>query len=241
VVVKQGSDASRGNLAAALIMLGEMALEVDRDMAAALAHTRAALALWEEIDRGPKGDEKGEGIKPKEEVKAALADLNMRVGVLCLRAGRPEEADRHFTRVLELQRERLADAAAGPRADPGLVAARKLDVAFALFARAQAGEGEAVRPFFEEALPLVEEVLTRFPKATTARESALRASLLGGDHYLRSDPPTAGRWATPTTRWACSWRVRESPPRPVPTSWRAGRRGSSSPSRTARTTSGRWS
>src|SRR5262249_47581579 len=74
VVLKQGNDASRRNLAAALFMLAEMDKEVGRDMQAALAHNKESLALWEDIDQHPKADEQGMGLTMKSEVKSGLAE-----------------------------------------------------------------------------------------------------------------------------------------------------------------------
>ena len=110
VVLKQGSDASRQNLAAALLMLAEMDKEAARDLQLSLAHNKEALAIWEDIDQHPKTDEKGEGLADKAKVKEALAEVNTRVGATYLRLGDIPRAGPYFHKALALRRERFTAA-----------------------------------------------------------------------------------------------------------------------------------
>src|SRR5262245_15367112 len=108
VELKNRSDATRKNLAAIVVTLAEMDLEFKRDLNSSLARNREALALFEEIQRDPRVDEKGLGGVQSHEVLGGLAEMNSRVGVTCLRLGRIAEAAENFRRSLDFYRERLA-------------------------------------------------------------------------------------------------------------------------------------
>ena len=79
--LKQGSDASRLNVAVALRTLADMDREVNRDMQAALSQEKQSLAIFEDILQHPKTDEKGQGHIDQAIIRDNLADVTMRVGV----------------------------------------------------------------------------------------------------------------------------------------------------------------
>jgi serine/threonine-protein kinase len=188
VVLKHGTDASRRNLAAALLMLAEMDKEVGRDMQAALAHNKESLALWEDIDQHPKADEQGQGLTKKSDVKSGLAELNTRVGVTHLRLGDPARAMPYFRKALAIRRELS-------QAEPGNLGYR-LDVARSLLAVGdnsfRLGDREAVARF-GECLGIVEDVFRQKPKVLGVKQELARARSLTGDYHLRVGEPEKAR------------------------------------------------
>jgi serine/threonine-protein kinase len=196
VVIKQGTDASRRNLAATLLMLAEMDKELDRNMAAALSHNKEALALFEDIERHPKADEdlvgttaltgpalfEGLDSKKRMDLKDATAEANTRVGVTYQRLGDPAGAAPYFRKAMALRRE-LAQAA------PANLLYR-LHVARSLLAMGDNGFRIDERPMalasFNECGGIVEDVFKKVPKAAMAKHDVARASSMRGDFHLRA-------------------------------------------------------
>jgi eukaryotic-like serine/threonine-protein kinase len=182
VVLKQGTDAARRNLAATLLMLAEMEKELGRDMQAALAHNKESLALWEDIDQNPKGDEKGEGFVKKPDVKAGLAELNIRVGVTYSRLGDPVQGMPYFRKALALRRELS-------KSTPENLG-YQLDVARSLLALGDTSFRVDDRPTavasFDDCMEIIEKVYRQLPKNLTAKQEVGRACSLKGDFHLRS-------------------------------------------------------
>jgi serine/threonine-protein kinase len=182
VVIKKGTDASRRNLAASLLMLAEMDKELDRNMQAALAHNKESLALWEEIDQFPKADELGQGLTKKPEVKAGLAELNTRVGVTYVRLGDPAQGMPYFRKALAVRRELS-------QAEPNNIVYR-LDMARSILAIGDNSfrieDSATALASFEESMSIVEEVFRQKPTVLAYKQELARANSLKGDFHLRS-------------------------------------------------------
>lgn len=56
IIIKKGSDASRGNLAAILLNMGDITMEADRDLEAVLKHYQEALQVREDILLHPSAE-----------------------------------------------------------------------------------------------------------------------------------------------------------------------------------------
>lgn len=182
VVIKQGTDAARRNLAAALVMLAEMDKELNRDMQANLAHTKEALALWEDIDQNPKSDEQGQGLTKKVEVKAGLAEVNIRVGVSYVRLGEPAQGMLHFRKALAIRRELS-------QSEPNNLAYR-LDMARALLAVGdtsfRVGDSPTAGESFDESITIIEDIYRQKPTILMVKQEVARANALKGDYHLRN-------------------------------------------------------
>ncbi len=181
VVIKKGNDASRRNLALALINIADMDKEVGRDMQASLTHTKEALALWEDIDQNPKADENGQGLTKKADVKSGIAEMNTRVGVSYTRLGDPDRATPYFRKALAIRRELS-------QAEPKNLAYR-LDVARSLLAIGDNSfrieDNAAANTRFDESLGVVEDVFRQKPKILAVKQELSRACSLTGDFHLR--------------------------------------------------------
>jgi serine/threonine-protein kinase len=181
VVLKKGTDASRRNLALALVNLADMEKEIGRNMQAALAQNQEALALWEDIDRHPKADENGLGLTKKEDVKAGMAEVNTRVGVTYGRLGDPARGTPYFRKALAIRRQRSQQ-------EPGNLGLR-LDLARSLLAVGDNGfrvEDTATSvASFNECLGIVEDVFRQKPKILAVKQELARACSLKGDYHLR--------------------------------------------------------
>jgi serine/threonine-protein kinase len=182
VVIKQGTDASRRNLAAALLMLAEMDKELNRDMQACLAHNKESLALWEDIDQNPKADELGQGLTKKSDVKSGMAELNTRVGVTYVRLGDPLQGMPYFRKALAIRRELSLS-------EPNNLAYR-LDLARSLLAIGDTSFRVEDRPMaiasFDECMNIIEDVFRQRPAILMVKQELARASSLKGDFHLRS-------------------------------------------------------
>jgi tetratricopeptide (TPR) repeat protein len=180
VVVKQGNDASRRNLA--LVSLADMEKEIGRDMQANLAHTLEALALWEDIDQHPKADEQGLGLTKKSEVKNGLGETNLRVGVTYTRLGDPARGTPYFRKALAIRRERSQE-------EPGNLGHR-LDLARSLLAVGEnsfrVGDTAAAFASFDESLGIVEDVFRQKPAILAVKQEFARANAMIGDYRLRA-------------------------------------------------------
>jgi serine/threonine protein kinase len=196
VDIKKGTDASRRNLAAALLMLAEMDKELDRNMQAALTHIKESLALFEDIDRNPKSDEDtqvvmsltgpavqaGIDAKKKSDLKDGWAEVNTRVGVTYLRLGAPVQAIPYFRKSLAIRRE-LSQANSTNLTN-------RLHVARSLLAMGDSSfrvdDRATTNASFDESLGIVEDVYKRLPKSPTAKHELARASSMRGDSHLRA-------------------------------------------------------
>jgi serine/threonine-protein kinase len=188
VVLKQGSDASRRNLAAALMMLADMDRELGRDMRASLAHCKEALALWEDIDRNPKADDKGEGLASRVEVLDGVAELSTRVGATYLRLGDPAQAAGYFRKALANRRE-LANLPADKLEQPQFALGYRLGLARSLLAIGDTSfridDRSTAVASFDECLRIVEELYAQKPNIRALKQELARACTLIGDFHLR--------------------------------------------------------
>src|SRR5262249_4088729 len=94
VVIRKGSDASRGNLASILRSMGEMTMETDRDLEAVLKYYREALQVREDILHHPS-PEPGTPAK-RFYVLLYMAEDCSRVGATIYRLGDPAAALPYF-------------------------------------------------------------------------------------------------------------------------------------------------
>jgi serine/threonine-protein kinase len=142
-------DVAQANLAAAFTVLGQMSLELRRDIKASLDYYQKALEIRKKLNARQLSDK----LNPTK-VKQELAESHTRVGVTFLRLGEAEKARGYFQDALVLRQELAARAGQEPAA--------QLDVARSFNAL---GEVEfrtrnwaAARQRFHEALQLCERV-----------------------------------------------------------------------------------
>jgi serine/threonine-protein kinase len=194
VVLKKGTDASRLNLAMSLRTLADMDREVARDMQAVLAHEKEQLAIFEDIDQHPKVDENGDGSIPKKDVKANLAEVNRRIGIVYLRLGDIPRAEPHFQKTLDLHRELYAAVETDPKAKPIEKLQQRLNVTVALLAIGDAayrlGDPARSSATFAESIRSHEEMLGQNPKSILLKRGLAGACILAGDFSLRSGDAT---------------------------------------------------
>lgn len=190
VTLKKGTDAARLNLAITVRTLADMDREVNRDMQAALAHEKEALALFDDIDQHPKTDEKGDGGIDKGVVKDHLAEMQRRTGIVYLRFGDITQAAAYFQKALQLQRERYEAVKYDPKAKPTDVLQRRLTVAAGLLAVGDAAyrldDAAKATESFAEALQSYEEMLAQNPKSMVLKRGLAGARTLVGDYRLRA-------------------------------------------------------
>jgi tetratricopeptide (TPR) repeat protein len=84
VTIKNGSDASRRNLALVYSSLGAVSQELNRDLKASLDYYQKSLALFEDIDQHPM---LADSPMPKPLIRASLAQAYQLVGVYYFRVG----------------------------------------------------------------------------------------------------------------------------------------------------------
>ncbi|HKB02849.1 MAG TPA: serine/threonine-protein kinase [Gemmataceae bacterium] len=151
---------AQANLAATLIMLGEMTLELRRDVQASLGYYEQALALQRAVAGRPP-----DGKFDPEKLRQDLAESLTRVGVTFLRVGEPARAAGFFREALAIREE----VAARDEENLGL----KLDVARSHTALGEvqfrAREWAAAKDHFAKALAACEHVLAADPKAPRSR------------------------------------------------------------------------
>lgn len=111
VVIKEGSDASRSNLAASLRELADVTQEIGRDMPATLKIYEEALSVRQDIFDNPKP---GEGAGKRFLVKYELAEDHTRVGATIYRLGDPARALPHFQKAHDLRKELIDGFASDP-------------------------------------------------------------------------------------------------------------------------------
>jgi len=155
-------------------------------MRASLAHSKEALAIWEDIDQHPKGDDQGEGLETKTTVGNGLSETHTRVGATYLRLGDVSKAAPHFHKALALRRAQL-------KAAPG-EASLKLSVARSLLAVGDSSfrlkDTAAAKPSFDEAIALCEEVMHQLPKVLAVKLQTAEVYNYVGDFCLRSGDKT---------------------------------------------------
>jgi eukaryotic-like serine/threonine-protein kinase len=91
---------AQANLAASMIMLGELSLELRRDIQTSLDYYQKALALRQAITARPP-DDKLDPVK----IRQDLAESYTRVGVTYLRLGEPDRATGYFRDALAIREE----------------------------------------------------------------------------------------------------------------------------------------
>lgn len=147
-------DVAQSNLAATYTMLGEMSLELRRDVHASLAHYQKAL----EIRRGLQNKQLSDKLNPTR-VKQEFAESCTRVGVTFLRLGEPEKARPYFQEATQVRQE-LASVSAEPMT--------RLDVARSFNALGEvefrARNWPAARAHFTAALDLCRAVQSAHPE-----------------------------------------------------------------------------
>src|SRR5262249_43259985 len=135
--------------------LGEMSLELRRDMPASLAYYQKALDIHRRLSQRTLGD-KLDPVKVKQEYAEAFT----RVGVTFLRLGEPQKARGYFRDALRL-REQLAEAApADPMARLGV--ARSCNALGEVDFRGR--DWSSAREQYARALAVCEEVHAAHPK-----------------------------------------------------------------------------
>jgi tetratricopeptide (TPR) repeat protein len=148
-------DVAQANLAATFTMLGEMSLELRRDIQASLDFYQKALEIRKNLTQRQLSD-KLDATK----VKWDLTESYTRVGVTFLRLGEPARARAFFREALTARQE-LA-AAAGSEPSPRLDVARSHNALGEVEFRAR--RWPAARTHFQEALTLCERVHQEHPK-----------------------------------------------------------------------------
>ena len=151
---------AQANLAATLTMLGEMALELRRDIQASLGYYKKALELRQKVADLPP-DPKLDAVKLRQD----LAESHTRVGVTYLRLGEPGTAAGYFRDALTIRQE-LADG------DPANVSLQR-DVARSHMALGEvtfgARDWPAARDHYGKALETYERVHAADPESPTGR------------------------------------------------------------------------
>jgi tetratricopeptide (TPR) repeat protein len=146
---------AQANLAASLTMLGEMSLELRRDVQTALKYYQQALALRQAVAALPP-DEKLDPARLRQD----LAESHTRVGVMYLRMGEPVRAAGYFQNALAIRQEQAA------RDEKNLPL--QLDVARSHSAlgevRFRARDWPAAREHFAKALAVCERVQAADPE-----------------------------------------------------------------------------
>lgn len=101
------NDASQANLAAVLSQVGDMRQELQRDVDAALACYREALAICETLHGRPPS---AVGAQPPERLLDKLAEANKNVALTLLKQGKPGESLPLLEKVVKLRQELVAMA-----------------------------------------------------------------------------------------------------------------------------------
>jgi serine/threonine-protein kinase len=179
-------DASKGNVAAGFILLGDMSQVLRRDMAAALDYYRKALAIREELYRHPHDNE---GRLDPLAVKRSLAAAYNLVGVTLLRLGNPGAALEPFRSALGLREELERDYPKN--------ADIRQDLAEAFNAIGEAsslsGDNVAARSFYEKCLQIREALFAANPDKPAAKRALAASSGNFGDISVRAGDLPAAR------------------------------------------------
>jgi serine/threonine-protein kinase len=151
------SDKAQANLAATFTQLGEMSLELRRDMRASLTYYQKALDIRKLLVGRPLTD----SLDPVK-VKGDLAESYMRVGVTHLRLGEVERAGDNVERALELRQQLVDDAPTDTSAQVEVARSYRLDLARSYMALAEvrfrSRDWDSARVAFAHGLALCERV-----------------------------------------------------------------------------------
>ncbi|MDX2038440.1 MAG: protein kinase [Isosphaeraceae bacterium] len=178
VVLKEGSDPARSNLAAAHFALADVAGAVGRDMAESLGHTLAGHRIWQEIYEKPKADG---NAYDRPRATEGLAEAAQRLGIAKYRLGDLADASRAFRQSLNLRLE-LADAA------PNDVVRRR-NLAYSYLSNADVSfrlgdDGRAVE-FFEKCLAIREQPGANPSTGAVELDELSAVQYMYGDYRLR--------------------------------------------------------
>ena len=203
IVIKQGSDASRTNLALVLIELGEIGLEYRRDLQLALKYYEEVVAIHTGIlDHPNAGD--GTAAQPFV-VKQALAEGYMRVAATIYRSGNPAEAMAWFQRGLDLRRELVAAVPNDPDLAKLPEPARRMQVELPLqldLSRSLLAVGDvsfrlrdktAAVQFYSEGLAMREKLAADLPKILGLKHELARTYGNFGEIYQLSGEAAAAK------------------------------------------------
>jgi serine/threonine-protein kinase len=142
-------DVGQANLAATLQVLGQMSLELRRDVKAALEFYQQALEIRKNLNQRQLSAK----LNPAQ-VRQDLAESYTRVGVIFLRLGEPAKARDYFQEALTLRQEMAASAGSDPAAQ--LDVARSFNALGEVEFRARRWSEARMR--FQEALDRCERV-----------------------------------------------------------------------------------
>ena len=180
VKIKQGSDPSRRNLAAAHLALGEVAVAAGHNLREVLEHDRAALDLWQDIYDHPKDDG---WMIDRAQVTEGVAETSQRVGSIHYRLGEIAAAVPYFRRALELREQALQQ-------QPGNATLRR-NLAYSYLAVAEAqfrlGDDDAARPLYERCLELRQLPASEAGEANARKELADAQYMLGQFRFRTGD------------------------------------------------------
>ena len=108
VIIKENSDASRGNLARIYAFRGLLYEESGRDMKAALHENQESLRVWQDIDNHPNNLPNAPPLD-KRDVRIAVAELTTRVATDYYRIGDIETARDGFRKAYDLRQQLVRD------------------------------------------------------------------------------------------------------------------------------------
>lgn len=115
LILKQGSDAARNNLALLFSKVGNLKRDLRRDLAASLkAHLRA-LEIADSILQHPKAADDGKGRMQSWEARSLVAGAHTDLGATYYRLGDPKQAMIHFEKSLTLREEALEEFDQDPK------------------------------------------------------------------------------------------------------------------------------
>ncbi len=206
---KNGSDASRFNVARALWNLAVMDEELQRDMQASLAHNVDALSVLQDIQDHPNSGVDGE-LAPW--LTAYLvAEAQLRVGVSLMRLGNSAEATQHYLRALELRQGLLDRLDSDPdmsKLPPRQKTEIRQSVATAHLAvgetLARLGHFAEASTHFQDAVRIRESVYQAQRDDVTAQQYMGRAAGMWGEFLTRN-----GKLAEARERYALSCQLAE--------------------------------
>jgi tetratricopeptide (TPR) repeat protein/tRNA A-37 threonylcarbamoyl transferase component Bud32 len=190
IKVKNGSDASRSNLARIYAELALCHEELDRDMKAALTDSTESLRLWDDIAEHPKPE--GFPIDPKM-LAAGRALMHQRCGVNLFRLGDLRGALDHYRKAYNLYKEAAAK-------DPGNASIQQ-DLSYSLMALGETafrlGDRTQAEGGYRQVLDLREAMAKRFPKNAKVRRELADVNYMLGELKARTgDPAAALRYLT---------------------------------------------
>ncbi|MFM7844143.1 MAG: hypothetical protein ACKPEY_07940, partial [Planctomycetota bacterium] len=170
--------ASQENLTVVLLALGDVELELSRNLSAAALHYREAERILETLLQLPI--EQLTNVNPLV-IRQRLADVHMRVGTTDLRLGVPAKALESYQRAIEIRQQILAEEEDS--------AAWKINVANSHQALAEVqfslANTDQAQQEYQRALQLVETVSQAHPEATVIREQLANITGDYGDLCLR--------------------------------------------------------